>query len=90
MATASRRASPPREGKDVIKITAGALFRKSPEIWAVFIADSEVARTREVKPGQSNGIETEILEGLEGLQPGEKVLLHPSDHIADRVKVGAR
>ena len=75
------------EGRDVVKIPAGALFRKNPETWAVFIADGEVASTREVKPGQSNGIETEILQGL---KPGERVILHPSDRIADGVKVSAR
>jgi len=75
------------EGKDVVKIPSGALFRKTPETWAVFVADGEVAIQREVETGQSNGIETEIIKGL---NPGDKVILHPSDQITDGAKIRAR
>ncbi len=74
-------------GQDIIKVPAGATFRKDQHSWAVFVADGETARAREMERGQSNGIETEILEGLD---PGEKVIVHPSDKIADGVKIRAR
>jgi HlyD family secretion protein len=75
------------KGDDVVKIPAGALFRKDPLTWAVFVIDGEIARAREVKRGHSNGIETEILEGLSS---GDRVVIHPSDKIADGVKIRAR
>lgn len=74
-------------GNDIVKIPAGALFRKDPNTWAVFVADGDTATTRRVKLGQGNGIETEILEGL---NPGEMVIIHPSDKIADGVKIRTR
>ena len=74
-------------GSDVTKIPAGALFRTAPDSWAVFVADGDVARSREVTRGQSNGIETEILSGL---APGEQVILHPSDQIEDGVTIRPR
>jgi len=74
-------------GQGIIKVPAGATFRKDRTSWAVFVADGETARAREVERGQSNGIETEILAGLD---PGEKVIVHPSDKIADGVKIRTR
>ena len=75
------------QGEDVVKIPAGALFRKSPEDWAVFIAHDGMASERLVKRGRSNGIETEIVAGIGA---GEQVILHPSDRIADGVKIRPR
>ena len=75
------------KGEDVVKIPAGALFRNNPETWAVFVADGDVACAREIKRGRDNGIETEIVEGL---KPGEKVILHPSDQIDDGVSIRPR
>ena len=75
------------EGQDVVKIPAGALFRKDPQTWAVFVTDDQTARTRKVKRGHSNGIETEITQGL---TPGDQVILHPSDKVADGVTIRAR
>jgi HlyD family secretion protein len=45
------------------------------------------ARLQEVQAGHSNGLETEVLEGL---REGDTVVLHPSDKIADGVAVRAR
>lgn len=75
------------EGKDVVKVPAGALFRLDPQSWAVFVAADGVARRQEVVRGQSNGIETEISAGI---SPGDQVILHPSDRISDGVKVRTR
>jgi HlyD family secretion protein len=40
-----------------------------------------------VKVGRSNGIETQILEGL---SPGDRVVLHPSDRVTNGVEVVGR
>jgi HlyD family secretion protein len=45
------------------------------------------ARLRSVSRGHHNGLEVEITTGLE---PGERVVLHPSDRVQDGVRVEAR
>jgi HlyD family secretion protein len=63
-----------------------ALFRYDGD-WAVFVNDGGRARLRRVQVGQRNGIVAEILEGL---RPGAEVIVHPSDRVADGVRVVAR
>jgi HlyD family secretion protein len=65
------------EGDDVLKVPAGALFRKG-DGWAVFVAADGKAELRPVQLGHGNGMETEVLDGLD---KGESVILHPSDKI---------
>jgi HlyD family secretion protein len=74
------------EGEKVLKVPAGALFRRG-DAWAVFVVRDGKARLQAVQAGHSNGLETEVLEGL---QEGDPVILHPSDKIADGVAVRAR
>jgi HlyD family secretion protein len=71
---------------DALKIPSNALFRKSGG-WAVFVADGRRARLRSVKLGHAGPLETEILEGLAA---GERVLLHPSNDIADGTRIRVR
>jgi HlyD family secretion protein len=72
--------------EDTLKIASNALFRKG-EGWAVFVADGRRARLRAVKPGHGGPLETEILEGLAA---GDRVLLHPSNEIADGTRIKVR
>jgi HlyD family secretion protein len=74
------------EAANVIKVPTGALFRQE-EGWAVFVVKESVAELRPIKRGQSDGFETEILEGV---QPGETTIIHPSERVADGVLVIAR
>lgn len=74
------------EKEDVLKVPAGALFRHKGS-WAVFVADHGRARLRVLRVGQRNDLEAEILEGL---QPGEQVILHPSDRITDGLRIALR
>ena len=74
------------EADDVLKAPAGALFRRG-EDWAVYAVVDELAELRTVKTGRSNGLETEILEGLSA---GDTVVLHPGDKIQAGVKIKAR
>lgn len=74
------------EGRDIIKAAAGALFRHGPD-WAVYRIEDGRAALRTVTLGQGNGLETQVLEGL---QPGDRVILHPSDRVTDGVAVEPR
>lgn len=74
------------EGKDVLRVPASAVFR-SEESWAAFVVEDGEATIRAVELGESNGIETEVLSGLE---EGEIVIAYPSDSVKDGVSVEAR
>lgn len=72
---------------DVVKVQLGALFRQGSD-WAVFVAaDDGRARIRKVTVGQRNSAEGEIVDGL---REGERIVLHPSDRIADGVRIAER
>ena len=73
-------------GEDVLKVPVGALFRQRGD-WALFVVEDGRAVLRKIDIGHMNGIQAEVLGGLEA---GETVLLHPSDRIADGVLVTAR
>jgi HlyD family secretion protein len=74
------------EGKDVLKVPASAVFR-SDEAWATFVVDDGTAVIRKVELGETNGLETEVLSGLD---EGESVIAYPSDSVRDGVSVEAR
>jgi HlyD family secretion protein len=74
------------EGAGVLKVPAGALFR-SGDGWAVFLVERGRAVPRPVKVGHNNGLEAEVLGGLDD---GDPVVLHPSDRISDGVRVAPR
>ena len=74
------------EAEDVLKVPAGSLFRHNGG-WAVFKVADERAVLQPVKVGRSNGLETQILDGL---AEGERVIVHPSDKIKDGVAVSGR
>jgi HlyD family secretion protein len=70
---------------DALVVPVAALFRDGAD-WAVFaVVDGSVAR-RKVKLGARNSSEAWIEQGVE---PGERVIVYPSDSVADgkRVKV---
>lgn len=73
------------ERDDVLKAPAGALFRKG-DGWAAFVVRNGHAELRSVQIGHGNGLETEVLGGLEA---GDQAILHPSDRISDGVAVSA-
>lgn len=67
------------EGQDVMRVPLPALFRHDGG-WAVFRAEGGRARLTPVTLGHRNGSTAEVTEGL---SPGDRVILHPSDGIAD-------
>lgn len=74
------------ERKDVLKVPQAALFRDGQR-WAVFALEEDAARLRHVDPGLQNGIEAEIVAGLQG---GERVVLQPGDRVSDGVLLRER
>lgn len=74
------------EGADVLQIPASALFRSGAD-WAVFGIDGGRAQLRIVDVGHNNGFAAEIVKGL---REGEAVIVHPSDAVADGVRVAPR
>ena len=72
--------------EDVIKVPTSSLFRHESK-WAVYKVDSNRAVRQLVEVGARNGLEAEIISGL---QPGERIVVYPSEAMADGVKVRAR
>lgn len=70
----------------VLKLPLGALFRHSDN-WAVFAVEEGRARSKTLQIGHRNNLEVEVREGL---ARGERVILYPSDRIADGVSVVER
>ncbi len=70
------------EADDVLKVPASALFRDE-EGWGVFVVDGGIVHKKSVKTGHRNSFEVEILEGL---QAGEKVVIHPSNQVEDGIE----
>ena len=64
-----------------------AAMRSAATGWAVFKAEDGRARLTPVEVGHRNGLEAQILSGLAA---GDRVILHPSDQVADGVKVEER
>jgi HlyD family secretion protein len=62
-----------------VKAPVGALFREG-EGWAVFVADGSRAVKRSVKVPRRSGAEAMVEEGL---KPGERVVVYPSDALRD-------
>ncbi len=71
---------------DVVHVPASALFRHG-DGWAVFRLDGDRARLVPVQVGRRNGLQAQVLSGLE---PGDEVVSHPSDDVGDGVRVRRR
>jgi HlyD family secretion protein len=71
------------ETEQAVKVPAGALFRRGAD-WVAFVAREGRAELRPVKVGRTSGTEMQILEGL---NPGDSVILHPGDRIRDGQRI---
>jgi HlyD family secretion protein len=74
------------ESEDAVRAPAGALFRQGDD-WAVYVIEGDRARLVKLKVGHINSHDAQCLEGL---APGTKVILHPSDRVRDGVKIVVR
>ncbi len=71
---------------DALKLPLLALFRDG-EDWAVFVESDGRAEPRHVTLGRRSQLEAQVLDGLED---GERVVLHPSDRVQAGVRIAAR
>ncbi|HEU4851456.1 MAG TPA: HlyD family efflux transporter periplasmic adaptor subunit [Telluria sp.] len=71
------------EGRDILQVPASALFRDGAQ-WAAYVVNSGRARKRHLRPGVSNGLQTQVLSGLTA---GERVIAHPDDRLQDGARV---
>jgi HlyD family secretion protein len=71
------------EGENVLQVPAGALFQREGR-WQTFVVEGGRARVRTVSVGRSNGVETEIVEGV---AENEVVIVYPGDRIEDGSRV---
>jgi HlyD family secretion protein len=71
---------------DVLKVPTSSLFRQG-ESWAVYRVAGSTANLQLVKVGLQNGLEAEIVSGLEA---GRTVVVFPSDDVEDGVRVEPR
>jgi HlyD family secretion protein len=69
--------------EDAIKVPVGALFREG-EGWAVFAAEGRRAVKKSVKVPRRNGAEAMVEDGL---KPGERVVVYPSDALRDGSRI---
>jgi hypothetical protein len=74
------RARPTASEVEVAKAT---LFR-SGQGWNTFVVENGLAKRREVEAGRHADFEVEVLNGL---REGESVIAHPSNLVADGVRV---
>ena len=71
---------------DVLKVPTSSLFRHE-EKWAVYKVVNDAASLQLVEIGRSSGLEAEVLNGLAA---GDRIVVYPSDEIANGVKVVPR
>jgi HlyD family secretion protein len=71
------------QSDSVLTVPASALFRHG-EGWAVFLLERGRARQRDVVVGHRTPFDAEILRGV---AEGDIVIRHPSDRVADGVRV---
>ena len=71
---------------DVLLVPAGSLFREGGEWMTYTILDGKAHKLK-VQAGHSNG---RFMEVLSGIQPGERVLLHPPDSVTEGTLVKVR
>lgn len=71
------------ESSDVLKAPTSALFRRG-DGWAVYRVEDGTARLRRVETGKRNGLEAEVISGLEA---GDTVIVYPSDAVEEGVAI---
>ena len=70
-------------GEDVLTLPVGALFRDGSD-WATYVVAGNRVALRRIELGERNETFAQVLGGLSA---GDRVVLHPSDLVADGVKV---
>lgn len=74
------------EETDTLIVPSSALFRERDD-WAVFVVVDDAAQLRTIKIGPNNGIEAQVLDGLED---GDRVVLYPNASLQDGTQISER
>ena len=74
------------EAASVVRVPTSALFRVGGD-WAVYVVDSGRARRTIVRLGHQTGQQAEVTSGV---AEGARIVLHPSDTLADGSRVEPR
>lgn len=72
-------------GEEVLAVPVGALFRDGPD-WAAYVLRDGRALLQRIVLGERNA---DLAQVLDGLAPGDRVILHPGDGLADGRRVEA-
>jgi HlyD family secretion protein len=72
--------------ENVLKVPASSLFRHEGG-WAVYTVEDGRAVRRMVELGQQSGLEAEVANGLD---PGQQIIVYPSEAVRDGVRVVSR
>ncbi len=71
------------ENPRALHVPSGALFQRGGAT-QTFVLEGGRARLRTVQAGHSNGVDTEILDGL---HEGERVVVYPGDKVIDGTRI---
>jgi HlyD family secretion protein len=71
------------ESATAMRVPAGALFQRGG-VWQTFVMHNGRAQLRTVKVGHSNGVTTELIDGL---AEGDHVIIYPGDKVTDGTRV---
>ncbi len=74
------------QSDDVLKVPIGALFRANGN-WSLFIEQNGRAEQRQVSIGHMNDRFAEVIDGVD---EDDKIVLYPSDRVADSVLIKDR
>lgn len=75
------------QGKNILKTPISSLFRCDQSAWCVFVVEQDKARQRQIRIGYRSDREAEVKQGL---QPGETVILYPTEQIKEGIQVSSR
>lgn len=71
------------ENPSALRAPAGGLFQRGGS-WQAFAVDGGRAQLRTVRIGRSNGVESEVLDGL---KEGERIVVYPGDKVSDGTRI---
>ncbi len=74
------------EDQNALVLPSSALFREAND-WAVFTVTDGTASKRMIKVGENNGLQAQVLDGLE---EGETIVLYPGANLIEGAKVEQR
>jgi len=74
------------EDSNVLQVPSSALFRHNNG-WAVFLAATGHAKLQPIHAGQRSGLQAQVLDGV---KPGDQVIVHPDDKVLDGVRIKVR